>query len=396
MYGIDLHNKKYRYFTILDNKCQKFAFLPFERQYTESELSSLLYDHKESFASDKEPLEAIVGHEVEIIFNIERPYPPLLRRPAYPESPKSREALEIHIKELLELCVIRNFGHNEEAEITTPVIVAWHNGKFRISGDFRALNTGTVPERYPIPKFQMALTQISQEVYISTMDALQGLNQNVGTPRAIKYLIIIVHCGVHILRWQIAMQEYRGNITIAHKDGNIHQIADGLSRCPLPNNMDNLSYVSEEASPQIPIEGISVTDLNTTFFEEVTNSYTQDKNFSILCQLITKYCKDNSLIHALAEMWKKSYDEGRLHLLDGIIYHRTKNTCVMTVIDRSLINLVLKEFHDSPFLRHLSEDRTRKKSRPVYRGQCGKKMLQSIANPVKDIKRKINTLAKDL
>ncbi|MBW0594139.1 hypothetical protein O181_133854 [Austropuccinia psidii MF-1] len=33
----------------------------------------------------------------------------------------------------------------------------------------------------------------------------------------------------------------------------------------------------------------------------------------------------------------------------------------MTVVDRSLINLVLKEFHDSPFSGNLSEDRTREK-----------------------------------
>ncbi|MBW0566577.1 hypothetical protein O181_106292 [Austropuccinia psidii MF-1] len=57
----------------------------------ENELSSLLYDHREAFASEKEPLGEIIGHEVEIILNIERPYPPLLRRPAYPEGPKSRE-----------------------------------------------------------------------------------------------------------------------------------------------------------------------------------------------------------------------------------------------------------------------------------------------------------------
>ncbi|MBW0586762.1 hypothetical protein O181_126477 [Austropuccinia psidii MF-1] len=35
----------------------------------------------------------------------------------------------------------------------------------------------------------------------------------------------------------------------------------------------------------------------------------------------------------------------------------------MTVVDRSLINLVLKKFHDSPFSGHLSEDRTREKVR---------------------------------
>ncbi|MBW0487513.1 hypothetical protein O181_027228 [Austropuccinia psidii MF-1] len=170
----------------------------------------------------------------------------------------------------------------------------------------------------------------------------------------------------HMLRWQIAIQEYRGNVTIVHKDGNIHKIADGLSRWPLPNCMDDPAYVPEEVTPQIPIEGISVTYLNTTFFEEVRNSYTHDKNCRILCQLLTKDCKGNSLIHALDEIWRKSYDEGRFHLLDGIIYHRTKNTCFMTVVDRSLINLVLKEFHDSPFSGHLSEDRTRKKSNSLH------------------------------
>ncbi|MBW0542447.1 hypothetical protein O181_082162 [Austropuccinia psidii MF-1] len=216
MYGIDLHNNKDRYFTIGDNKRQKFAFLPFKRQITvskvapvslelerfkseqlneaeiylhltysqENELSALLYDHREAFESDKEPLGAIIGHEVDIILNIEIPYPPLLRRPSYPEIPKSREALEIHIKELLDLGVIRKVGHNEEVEITTPVIVAWHDGKSIMVGDLRALNTCTVPERYPIPKIHIALTQISQAVYITTMNALKGFHQNVVITRA--------------------------------------------------------------------------------------------------------------------------------------------------------------------------------------------------------------------
>ncbi|MBW0565434.1 hypothetical protein O181_105149 [Austropuccinia psidii MF-1] len=485
MYGIDLHNNKDRYFNIGDNKHQKFAFLPFQRQITvnkvspvnlelekfkseqsreaeinlhltdkqENELSCLLYDHNGEFASDKEPLGAIIGPEADIILNIERPYPPLLRRPAYPASPKSREALETHIKELLDLDVIRNVGHNEEVEITTPGIVAWNHGKSRMVGGFRSLNTYTVPDRYPIPKIQISLNQISQGVYITTMDAIKGFHQNVVTPRARKHLRIIVHCGLyeylrmpfgitnapshfqrmmneifpeeisdewliiyideiivcfkaweenmyilsgvlgtiqsvnmkislkkfhfgfkelkalghvvsgdglgaalhqvqiindkpvegptcfisrqikptesrygasqmeclclvwaleklnyflegcvfevitnctavksllnmktpnrHMLRWQIAIQEYSGNMTIVHKYGNVHKNADGLSRWPLPNDIDNPAYVPEEASPQIPIKGISATDLNTTFFEEVRNSYTQDNNCKI-------------------------------------------------------------------------------------------------------------------
>ncbi|MBW0486600.1 hypothetical protein O181_026315 [Austropuccinia psidii MF-1] len=161
-----------------------------------------------------------------------------------------------------------------------------------------------------------------------------------------------------MLGWQIAIQEYRGNMTIVHKDGNIHKNSYGLSRWPLPNNLDSPAYVPKEASLQIPIEVISITDLNPTFFEEVRNSYTKDKNCSILCQLLTKDCKENFLIHSLDEIWKKSYDERRFPFLDGIIYHKTKHTCVITVVDTSLINIVLKECHESPFSGHLSEDRT--------------------------------------
>ncbi|MBW0540845.1 hypothetical protein O181_080560 [Austropuccinia psidii MF-1] len=103
IYGTDLHNNKDRHFTIGDNKHQKFAFLLFKRPITvievapvslelervkseqengaeislhltdsqENELSALLYDHKKSFASDKEPLGEIIDHAVDNILNME-------------------------------------------------------------------------------------------------------------------------------------------------------------------------------------------------------------------------------------------------------------------------------------------------------------------------------------
>ncbi|MBW0539172.1 hypothetical protein O181_078887 [Austropuccinia psidii MF-1] len=175
---------------------------------------------------------------------------------------------------------------------------------------------------------------------------------------SVKSLLSMKTPNRHMLRWRIVIQEYRGNMTIVHKDGNICKNADELSRCLLKNNIDNPAYVPEEASPQIQRKGISFEDMNTTFFE-VRNSYSQDRNCSILSQLLAKDCKDNSLIHALDEIWNQSYDEGRFHLLDGIIYHRTKHTCVMKFVERSLINLVLKEFPESPFSRYLSGDRKR-------------------------------------
>ncbi|MBW0516702.1 hypothetical protein O181_056417 [Austropuccinia psidii MF-1] len=92
-------------------------------------LIDLLFKYKNAFATDKEPLGTIIGHEVDIILNVEKPYPPLLRRPAYPASPRAREALEVHIKELIDLGVLRKVGHNEQVEVTTPVSIAWHNRK---------------------------------------------------------------------------------------------------------------------------------------------------------------------------------------------------------------------------------------------------------------------------
>ncbi|MBW0519286.1 hypothetical protein O181_059001 [Austropuccinia psidii MF-1] len=162
MHGIDLDNNKYRESIIRDNKHAKFSFLPFQRRIKvdkvlpviltlekfksekmneaevglhlsdiqENEPSNLSYDHKESFATDEELLIAIVCHEMNIIMSIERPSSPLFSRPSYLASPKSGEnLLELHIKELLRLGVIRKVGRNEEVEICTPVILAWHDGK---------------------------------------------------------------------------------------------------------------------------------------------------------------------------------------------------------------------------------------------------------------------------
>ncbi|MBW0529878.1 hypothetical protein O181_069593 [Austropuccinia psidii MF-1] len=71
-----------------------------------------------------------------------------------------------------------------------------------------------------------------------------------------------------------------------------------------------------------------------------------------------KDCKDPSISSKLNETWKKAYDEGRFPLLDGILYHRTKHTCVMALTDRTLINTILHECYDSVLAGHISKDRT--------------------------------------
>ncbi|MBW0528547.1 hypothetical protein O181_068262 [Austropuccinia psidii MF-1] len=595
IYGIDINNHKDRYFTIGENERQKFAFsLEKTRNHCHQTSENVIKEKfVEAFFSDNEPLGAIKGHEVDIMLNVERPYPPLLRRPSYPDSPRAREALEIHINELMKLGVLRKVGHNEEVEVTTPVIITWHNDKSRMVGDFRALNTYTIPDRYPIPRIHETLTQLSKAKIITSMDPLKGFHQNVLTPHARKLLRIVAHCGIdkylrmpfviknspsHYQRvintifphglsegsliiyiddiiifsetWQLhfkrlslvlkkilqvnmkvslkkcnfglhelkalghvvsglslgvdkdkldavllkqipqnkkeiiyflglasyyrqhlkdfaihakslyrifdqqtvfqmtqeRIQEYekiRYSLTNAplllipdwklpfklyvdacgeglgaslHQgqifndkpyEGSIffisrqikptearygasqmeclclvwaleklHYYLDGsvfevITDCNAVKSLLNMKTPNRHilrwqiaiqecrgAEPQIPIEGITITDVGTEFFQEVRDSYKLDKNCHIPTSPLEKYCKDAALANSLDNIWKKSYENGRFHLFDGILYHRSSHTCVMVLCSRMLIDTILLECHDKIYSENLSEDRT--------------------------------------
>ncbi|MBW0551780.1 hypothetical protein O181_091495 [Austropuccinia psidii MF-1] len=150
-------------------------------------------------------------------------------------------------------------------------------------------------------------------------------------------------------------------MTIVHKTGDIHKNIDGISRWALAHTPDKPAYVPLEAEPQIPIEGINMTDIGTEFFEKVIESYKQDKNFHILPSFLDKNCKYTALVNSLDELWKNSYSEGRFNFFYSIIYHRTKHSCVMTLCSRLLINTICHEYHDSIYPGYLSEDRTLEK-----------------------------------
>ncbi|MBW0514396.1 hypothetical protein O181_054111 [Austropuccinia psidii MF-1] len=104
IYGLDINRHKDRYFTIAENKRQKFTFsnMPkkisviysFKDTYKEEFVANqlveaqivpslspkrrhglidVLYTYKNAFSYDNEPLGAIKGHEVDITLNIDRP-----------------------------------------------------------------------------------------------------------------------------------------------------------------------------------------------------------------------------------------------------------------------------------------------------------------------------------
>ncbi|MBW0566789.1 hypothetical protein O181_106504 [Austropuccinia psidii MF-1] len=187
------------------------------------------------------------------MLNVESPYPPLLRRRAYPASPRDREALENHIHELMKLGVLRNIGHNEEVEFITPVIITWHHFKSRMVGDFRALNTYTIPDRYPIPRIHETLTQLSIAKFITSMDALKGFHQNVLTPHARKLLRIISRCNIYeYLRTRFDIENSPSHYQSMINTILPHELSEGW----LIINIDDIIFFSE--AWQLHLERLSL------------------------------------------------------------------------------------------------------------------------------------------
>ncbi|MBW0471300.1 hypothetical protein O181_011015 [Austropuccinia psidii MF-1] len=125
-----------------------------------------------------------------------------------------------------------------------------------------------------------------------------------------------------MLRWQIAIQDYRGNMTIIYKEGKIHTNSDGVSRWPMDNVRSNPAYDPEVAAKipihfmeidrrksfrfsewapgngtldggntdseqtETPILGISSSELHNEVFSAVWESYAKHKQCGILLQLL--------------------------------------------------------------------------------------------------------------
>ncbi|MBW0544280.1 hypothetical protein O181_083995 [Austropuccinia psidii MF-1] len=201
----------------------------------------------------------------------------------------------------------------------------------------------------------------------------------------------------HMLRWQIAIQEYRVNMNIIYKEGKSHTNADGLSRWPLENVKSNPAYDPEVAAKipihfmeidrrknfkffewapesctpvsgdtesegtETPILGIGSSELHNEFFNAVMKTYSKHKQCGILLKLLQQKYRSPELESQLEEAWLRDYKDNKFFLIDGLIYHREKHTSALTVIERDHISLILQEFHDCPYMGHMSKDSTRER-----------------------------------
>ncbi|MBW0475889.1 hypothetical protein O181_015604 [Austropuccinia psidii MF-1] len=214
---------------------------------------------------------------------------------------------------------------------------------------------------------------------------------------ALKSLLNMKTTNRHMLRWQIAIQEYRGNMTIIYKEGKIHTNADGLSRWPLENFRSNPAYdaevtpkisihfmeidrrrklrfsewapkcsnpethLSEPEGTETPILVIRYSELHTEFCSSVMKTYAKHKQCGVLLQLLQQKYKSPELESQLEKPWLRYYKENKCFLINGLLYHRENDTSALTVINREHISMILWEFHECPYMGHMSEDRTKER-----------------------------------
>ncbi|MBW0495528.1 hypothetical protein O181_035243 [Austropuccinia psidii MF-1] len=160
---------------------------------------------------------------------------------------------------------------------------------------------------------------------------------------ALKFLLNMKTTNRHLLRWKIAIQEYRGNMTIIYKEGKSHNNADGLRRWPLDDVESNAAYYPEVV-PNIPIHfmeidrrknfifsecapgkgnvdssetgsegketsilGISSSELHNELFNEVRKTYAKHKKCGLLLRLLQQKYRNPELESQLEGIWLKNY-----------------------------------------------------------------------------------------
>ncbi|MBW0476259.1 hypothetical protein O181_015974 [Austropuccinia psidii MF-1] len=120
MYGINIYNSKNRPINMGTNKEKMFSLDIYQisthdpleellNEFREGQFSTtltskqklsllkMLRKNRPAFAIGEETLRKIRGHDIELYLHVERPYPPMLRRPPYPESPETSKENGKHI-----------------------------------------------------------------------------------------------------------------------------------------------------------------------------------------------------------------------------------------------------------------------------------------------------------
>lgn len=93
--------------------------------------------------------------------------------------------------------VLKKLAEVDEGLVIIPVIVAYHKGKSRIFGDFRALNTYTVNNSYPMPQIDHSISVLKGTTHVTVMDINKGFHQIEMEYASKKYVRIVMYQGIY-------------------------------------------------------------------------------------------------------------------------------------------------------------------------------------------------------
>jgi hypothetical protein len=93
--------------------------------------------------------------------------------PMYSSSPQKKRVIEEQLEKWFEQGVIEP----SISPWSTPVVIAYRNGKPRFCVDYRKLNAVTIGDEFPIPRQSEILQSLSGAQVLSSLDALSGFNQ---------------------------------------------------------------------------------------------------------------------------------------------------------------------------------------------------------------------------
>jgi reverse transcriptase-like protein/integrase-like protein/aspartyl protease/chromodomain-containing protein len=144
-----------------------------ETVYQQSEMDKLRQEYIDVFPSALPkgvPPQRVIDHKITLEPNTKPPF-----RNYYRMSPKDLEEVKEHLTEMLD----QGFIRESHSPYGAPVLLARKAGevKRRFCVDFRDLNKVTIKDRYPIPRVEDLLDQLTGARYFTKLDLRSGYFQ---------------------------------------------------------------------------------------------------------------------------------------------------------------------------------------------------------------------------
>jgi hypothetical protein len=170
----------------------------------------------------------------------------------------------------------------------------------------------------------------------------------------------------HMLRWQLAIQQYRGKMTLRYREGKKNTNVDGLSRAPLDNDNSNpaAGYSSDEDTTAVCV--LSVVNLDDEFYQKIRDGYDKEKNAELLKRILDKPTPEKQALAASLDTdFLQEMELGKFFIYDGLIYHKEGLSSTLLVVDKDTQLAILDACHDEITSAHFSFEKTLEKVRLV-------------------------------